>query len=89
MSLFRTLIEGFGGRRFVEGGLLTEVQGRGDAPPTTARPMSPADELALLEQQALDKGISSVELERVRRIGECPAQVQARIKQLHEWLAAH
>lgn len=88
MSLFRTLIEGFGGRRFVEGGLLTEVQGRGDAP-AKPRPMSPADELALLEQQALDKGISSVELERTRRIGECPAQVQARIKQMHEWLAAH
>jgi hypothetical protein len=51
--------------------------------------MSPPDELALLEEKAVEKGISDEELTNTRRIGDCPAQMQARIKHLHEWIAAH
>ena len=88
MSLIRTLIEGIGTLGFVEGRLPTEVQAPREAPPT-APPMSPPDELTLLERKALDKGMSSDELARTRQIGDCSAQVQTRIKHLHEWLAAH
>jgi hypothetical protein len=51
--------------------------------------MSLPDELELLEKRALQKGISFDDLTKTRRIGDCPAQIQARIKHLHEWLAAH
>lgn len=88
MSLIRTLIEGIGTSRFVEGRLVTEVQARSNAP-SKVSPMSPPDELALLEEEALEKGISADELTDIRRIGDCPAQMQVRIKHLHEWLAAH
>lgn len=88
MSLIRTLIEGIGTSRFVEGGLLTEVQAPSRAP-SKVPTMSPPDELELLEKRALEKGISSDELTKTRRIGDCPAQVRARVQHLHEWLAAH
>jgi hypothetical protein len=88
MSLIRTLIEGIGTSRFVEGQLLSDVQARSDTP-LKVPPMSPRDELALLEEKAKEKGISAEELTNTQRIGDCPAQMQARIKHLHEWLAAH
>ena len=88
MRVIRTLIERIGTLGFVEGRLLTEVEAPGEAPPKVT-PMSPPDELELLEQKALQKGISSEELTNTRRIGDCPAQVRARIKHLHEWLATH
>jgi hypothetical protein len=88
MSLIATLIEGIGTFRFIEGRSLTEVQVPPEAP-SKVPPMSPAEELELLEKRALDKGIPGDELTKTRRIGNCPAQVQARIKHLHEWLAAH
>jgi hypothetical protein len=88
MSLIRTLIEGLGTSRFVDGRLQTDVQARSHTP-SKVTPMSPPDELALLEEKALDKGISAEELTNIRRIGDCPAQMQARIKHLHGWLAAH
>jgi hypothetical protein len=88
MSLITTLIEGIGTLRFVEGRFPTGLQAPREAP-SKVPPMSPADELNLLEKRALERGISSDELAKTRRIGDCPAQVQARIKHLHEWLAAH
>jgi hypothetical protein len=88
MSLITTLFQRIGVLGFVEGRLPTEVQVPRDAP-SKVPPMSPHDELALLEKTALEKGISSDELATTRRIGECPAQVQARITHLHKWLAAH
>jgi hypothetical protein len=88
MSLIASLIERMSTLRFVEGPLPTEVQARTEAP-SKVPPMSPPDELQLLEKRARQKGISSDELTKTRRIGDCPAQVQARIKHLHEWLAAH
>jgi hypothetical protein len=88
MNLIRTLIERIGILGFVEGRPPAEVQAPREAPPT-APPMSPNDELALLERTAVDKGISADELARSQRIGDCPAQVQARIKHLHQWLAVH
>lgn len=88
MSAIATLIEGIGTLRFVVRRSPTEVQVPPEAP-SKVPPMSPADELDLLEKRALEKGISDDELSKTRRIGNCPAQVQARIKHLHEWLAAH
>ncbi len=88
MSLIATLIEGIATLRFVERRSPTEVEVPPEAP-SKAPPMSPADELDLLEKRALERGISDDELTKTRRIGNCPAQVQARIKHLHEWLAAH
>jgi hypothetical protein len=91
MSLIRTLW-GMGTLGFVEGRVLTEVPAPGKAPaeaPPTAPPMSPWDELQLLEKTALEKGISDDELTKIKRIGDCPAQVQTRVKHLHDWLAAH
>jgi hypothetical protein len=87
MSLITSLIERLG-TRFVEGRFPTGVQTPSEAP-SKVPPMSPTDELKLLEKKALEKGISSDELTETRRIGDCPAQVQTRIKHLHEWLAAH
>jgi hypothetical protein len=88
MSLIATLLEGIGTLRFIEGRSPTEVQTPRESP-SKVPPMSPADELELLERRALEKGIPDDELTKTRRIGNCPAQVQARIKHLHEWLAAH
>jgi hypothetical protein len=92
MSLIATLLEGIGSLRFIDGRTPTEVQVPPEAPPKVppkVPPMSPADELELLEKRALERGISGSELTKIRTIGNCPAQVQARIKHLHEWLAAH
>ena len=92
MSLIRTIWGGMGTLGFVEGRLLREVQAPREIPreiPPKAPPMSPSDEVRLLEKKALEKGLSDSALDEIRRIGDCPAQVQTRIKQLHEWLAAH
>jgi hypothetical protein len=92
MSLIRNLWGGMGTLGFVEGRLLTEVPAPAQKPteaPPKAPPMSPWDELHLLEKTAVEKGLSQDELDKTRRIGDCPAQVQTRIKHLHEWLAAH
>jgi hypothetical protein len=88
MGLFRTLIEGIGTLRFVEGGLLTEVPAPNEAP-SKVPPMSPRTELEQLEKHAQQRGISPEDLTKIRQIGDCPAQVQGRIKHLHEWLEAH
>lgn len=56
-------------------------------PPTP--PMSPQDELALLEKSALEKGMTEDELNEIRSIGECEQQVQTRIASLHAWLRSH
>ena len=55
----------------------------------SAPPMSPAEELLLLERSALEKGMSPEKLGQIRQIGVCPTQIQARIRHLHEWLAAN
>jgi hypothetical protein len=85
MSLLSALVDTLG---LVEGRLPTEGTRPNEAP-SKVPPMSPADELQLLEKRALERGIPSDELARVRQIGECPAQVQTRIRHLHEWLAAN
>jgi hypothetical protein len=59
------------------------------APAEALPPMSPKDELGLLEKKAQEKGMSYDELNEIRQIGECNEQVQTRINGLHEWLAAH
>jgi hypothetical protein len=64
------------------------VQAPPETPPKNA-PMSRRDELRLLEKKALEKGMSNDELSGIQRIGECVEQVQTRITQLHQWLAAH
>ena len=70
--------------------LLVQRTGRApaDALPK-APPMSPKDELGLLEKKAQEQGMSYDELNEMRQIGECHEQVQTRINGLHEWLAAH
>lgn len=64
------------------------VQAPAEAP-SKMPPMSPQDELELLEKKAQERGMSYDELTKTRHIGDCPAQVQTRIEQLHQWLAAH
>jgi len=80
MSWTNTLVEGL----LVERTVRAPTQARPKAPP-----MSPKDELGLLEKKAQEKGMSYDELNEIRQIGECNDQVQARINGLHEWLAAH
>ena len=86
MRLIATLLEGIGTSRFVEGRSPMATPGE---TPSRVAPTSPPTELDLLERRALEKGISSDELTKTRRIGDCPAQVRARIEHLHQWLAAH
>jgi len=90
MSVIRSLMDGIGVGTlgFVEQRVQTKVQ-RPSEVPSKVPPMSPSDELGVLEKEALEKGISHDEMDKTRRIGDCPAQVQTRIKRLHEWLAAH
>ena len=88
MRLFTSLIEGIGMSGFVGGRLPTGLQEPPEIP-SKVPPMSPSDELQLLEKRALEKGMPFDELTEIRRIGDCPAQVRARIRDLHEWLAAH
>lgn len=52
-------------------------------------PMSPRDELDLLEKEARERGMEDDELAKTQQIGTCPAQVGTRIEHLHNWLAAH
>lgn len=74
-------------------GLLNREEARAKTEPTPvvppAPPMSPKDELALLERNALEKGMTEDEFYELRAIGECPAQVQTRIERLHQWHASH
>ena len=86
MSLIRTVMDRMS-TRFVEEPMLKEARTPAEVPPK-APPMSPFDELRLLEREALERGLSHDELEQIRRIGDCPAQVQTRISRLHEWLVA-
>lgn len=88
MSLIKTLLDGSGTAGSVEGRTLTQFDRPREVPPKVP-PMSPSDKLGLLEQKALEKGISQDELDKTRGIGDCPAQVQTRITRLHERLAAH
>lgn len=80
MSRTSTLVEGLLVQR--------TVRALAEALPK-APPMSPKDELGLLEKKAQEKGMSYDELNEIRQIGECNEQVQTRINGLHEWLAAH
>ena len=57
------------------------------APPAPS-PMSPRDELNLLEREVLKKGISNKEFVEICQIGVCDVQVQTRVERLHEWLAS-
>ena len=57
--------------------------------PPEVPPMSPKDELRLLENESLRRGMSNEEYIQVRNIGNCQDQVQARIKRHHEFLATH
>lgn len=69
----------------------TKVQ-ETEVPPTSppeVQPMSKQDELRLLENEALKKGMSSEEFVRIHNIGDCEEQVQTRIARLHAWHAAH
>mgnify|MGYP001602354401 CR=1 FL=1 len=74
-------------------GLLNREQAKAKTEPTPvvppAPPMSPRDELTLLEKKVLEKGMSPDNLAMIQGIGDCPQQVQTRISRLHEWLAAH
>ena len=88
MRLFTSLLEGIGMLGFVGGRLPSGVQPPAEVP-SKVPPMSPSDELQLLEKRALEKGMPFEELTEIRRIGDCPAQVRARIKDLHAWLSAH
>lgn len=54
-----------------------------------APPMTPRDELRLLEKKALENKIPREIFEKIQNIGDCELQVQTRIDSLHEWLAAH
>lgn len=82
MSLVSVVTETFRRTKVQE----TEVPST--APPEV-QPMSKQDELRLLENEALKKGISNEEFFRIKREGNCYDQVQTRIACLHEWLAAH
>jgi hypothetical protein len=86
MTLIRTVMDRLS-PRFVEEPMLRDVKTPAEVPPK-APPMSPSDELRLLEKEALARGMSQDELEQTRRIGDCPAQVQTRIARMHEWLVA-
>jgi hypothetical protein len=87
MRIISTLFDDIGTMPF---GRLSRrtVQAPAETPPNNA-PMSRRDELKLLEKKALEKGMSNDELSGIQRIGECSEQVQTRITQLHQWLAAH
>jgi hypothetical protein len=87
MSRISSLIEGIGS--FAEGRLPQRMVQEPAEAPSKARAMSSLDELNLLEKEAHEKGISHDELNKTRQIGDCAAQVQTRVKRLHEWLAAH
>ena len=52
-----------------------------------AAPTTPEEELRILEERALELGMSPEELVRIRAIGNCPAQVKTRIALLRRWLA--
>ena len=80
MSRTSTLVEGLLVQR--------TVRAPADALPQ-APPMSPKDELGLLEKKAQEKGMSYDELNEILQIGECNEQVQTRINRLHDWLVAH
>ena len=54
-----------------------------EAPPS----LTPAEELRALEQLAREKGITEQKLDEIRQIGECPDQVQTRIRRLRELAA--
>jgi hypothetical protein len=51
-------------------------------------PLTPEEELRILEEEALRLGMSPEELARIRAIGRCPAQVRTRVTMLRRWLAA-
>lgn len=87
MNRVSTLVEGFS--TLVEGRLPHATARAPVNPQPKAAPMSPPDELRLLERSAQEKGMSDDELAKIRLIGDCPAQVQTRIGHLHKWLAAH
>lgn len=48
---------------------------------------SPQQQVAELEYNALEMGISMKELDKIRSIGNCPKQIQQRIAKLNEWIA--
>jgi hypothetical protein len=51
-------------------------------------PLTPEEELRILEERALRLGMTPEELARIRAIGRCPAQVRTRVTMLRRWLAA-
>jgi hypothetical protein len=51
-------------------------------------PLTPEEELRILEEEALRLGMTPKELARIRAIGKCPAQVRTRVTMLRRWLAA-
>jgi hypothetical protein len=51
-------------------------------------PLTPEEELRILEEEALRLGITPEELARIRAIGRCPAQVQTRIAMLRRWISS-
>ena len=69
-------------------GLLSREEAKAKIEPTPVvpptQPMSPKDELTLLEKKVLEKGMSPENLDMIQGIGDCPQQVQTRIARLHE-----
>ena len=50
--------------------------------------VSPAEELKVLEEEALRLGMSPEQLARIRGIGYCPDQVKTRIIMLQRWISS-
>jgi hypothetical protein len=86
MRMLSTLLDDIGTMTV---GLLSQRTLRAAAEALPTAPMSLRDELQLLEKKAIEKGMSYDELTGIQRIGDCAQQVQTRIAQLHQWLAAH
>jgi hypothetical protein len=52
-------------------------------------PLTPEEELRILEERALRLGMAPEELARIRAIGKCPAQVRTRVTMLRRWLSEY
>ena len=57
--------------------------------PVKRKTRTPEEILKELEAKVIKYGISNKEFYKIRTIGQCPNQVQDRIKALRNWLTEH
>ena len=60
-----------------------------ETPPTQTTPQPPfttAEQLIELEKQAIDAGVKTTELEKIRQLGGSPDQIRQRVARLETWL---